>query len=125
MGSCSASKIVEYILQGMPPPCPSVGWPVVGLLYILQMHAEKFHFRAPLGELVFFQVLKRVSYMSFYVNEYYRVFIKYCVFFEDFKIYSGLWPLSVSLRVSVCVHNGRSNTSAAAELAEFRKITTF
>ena len=26
---------------------------------------------------------------------------------------------------SVCVHNGRSNTSAAAELAEFRKITTF
>ena len=26
----------------------------------------------------------------------YRVFIKYCVFFEDFKIYSGLWPLSVS-----------------------------
>ena len=28
----------------------------------------------------------------------YRVFIKYCVFFEDFKIYSGLWPLSVSPR---------------------------
>ena len=27
--------------------------------------------------------------------------------------------------VSVCVHNGRSNTSAAAELAEFRKITAF
>jgi len=27
--------------------------------------------------------------------------------------------------VSVCVHNGRSNTSAAAELAELRKITTF
>ena len=55
--------------------------------------------------------------------------------FEDFKIYSGLWPLLVSLGVSVCtvaevdnltVHNGRSNTSAkAAELAEFRKITTF
>ena len=35
----------------------------------------------------------------------YRVFIKYCVFFEDFKIYSGPWPLSVSPRcsgVSVC-----------------------
>ena len=27
--------------------------------------------------------------------------------------------------MSVCVHNGRSNTSAAGELAEFRKITTF
>ena len=27
--------------------------------------------------------------------------------------------------VSVSVHNGRSNTSAAAELAEFRKITKF
>jgi len=27
--------------------------------------------------------------------------------------------------VSVCVHNGRSNTSAAAELAELRKIATF
>jgi len=28
--------------------------------------------------------------------------------------------------VSVCVHNGGSNTSvAAAELAEFREITTF
>ena len=25
----------------------------------------------------------------------------------------------------VCVHNGRSNTSAAAEVTEFRKITTF
>ena len=43
-------------------------------------------------------------------------------FFEDFKIYPGLWPISVS----VSVHNGRSNTNAAeAELAEFRKITTF
>ena len=27
--------------------------------------------------------------------------------------------------VSVCVHNDRSNTSAAAELAEFRRITAF
>ena len=53
----------------------------------------------------------------------YRVFIKYCVF-EYSKIYSGLWPLSVSPTVSVCVHNGSSNTSTAAELAEFRKITT-
>ena len=30
---------------------------------------------------------------------YYRVFIKYCgFFFENFKIYSGLWPLSISSR---------------------------
>ena len=28
-----------------------------------------------------------------------RVFIKYCVFFENFKIYSGLWSLSVFLGV--------------------------
>ena len=46
-------------------------------------------------------------------------------FFQDCQIYSGLWPLSVSHSLSVCVHNGMSNTSAAAELAEFRKITTF
>ena len=42
-------------------------------------------------------------------------------FFEDFKIYSVLWPLSVS----VFVHNGRSKTVAAAEMLEFKKITTF
>ena len=50
----------------------------------------------------------------------YRVFIKYCVFSEDFKIYSGLLLFSVSLGVSVCTH-----TRAAAELAEFRTITKF
>ena len=44
------------------------------------------------------------------------------VFCEIFKIYSGLWPLSVS----VSVHNGRSNNSAgAADIPEIRKITTF
>ena len=49
----------------------------------------------------------------------YRVFIKYCVFSELFKIFC--FP-----SVSVCVHTpGRKKTSAAAELAEFRKITTF
>ena len=51
------------------------------------------------------------------------MFIKYCVFSKVFKIYSALWPLSVSLGV-MCVHNGRSNISAAAELSEFRKIST-
>ena len=59
----------------------------------------------------------------FRIEMNYMVFIKYCVF-RKFEIYSGLWPFSVS-PVSVCVHNGRSNTSAAAELAEFRKIITF
>ena len=49
-----------------------------------------------------------------------RFFLK--CFFEDFKIYSGLCALSVSPR---CFYNGKSNTSAAAELAEFREITTF
>ena len=47
-------------------------------------------------------------------------------FFKDFKIYSGLWLLSVSPPCQcVYVHNGRSITSAVAELAEFRKITIF
>ena len=64
---------------------------------------------------------KKIHCLRIIGQSTYWVFIKYCVFFEDFKIYSGLWPLSVS----VSVHNGRSNTSAAAELAEFRKITTF
>ena len=46
----------------------------------------------------------------------YRVFIKYCVFFEDFKIYSRLWPIGFP-SLSVCVHNGRANTSiTSAEL---------
>ena len=43
------------------------------------------------------------------------------IVFLDFKIYSGLRPLGFP-SVSMSVHNGRSNTSAAAaELAEFRK----
>ena len=51
----------------------------------------------------------------------YRVFIKYCVLSEILKYVpdSGLYRFPLS--VSVCVHNGRSNTSAAAELAELRK----
>ena len=55
----------------------------------------------------------------------YRVFIKYCVFFENFKIYSGLWPFSVCVHFTLGAPDGRSNTSAAAGLAEFRRITTF
>ena len=53
-----------------------------------------------------------------------RVFIKYCVLSEILKYVpdSGLYRFPLS--VSVCVHNGRSNTSTAAELAEFRKITS-
>ena len=39
-----------------------------------------------------------------------RVFIEYCVsFFEDFKIYSGLWPLSVSPRCQ-CVYTMAGQT---------------
>ena len=30
-----------------------------------------------------------------FINMIYRVFIKYCVFLESFKIYSWLWPLFV------------------------------
>ena len=47
------------------------------------------------------------------------------VFFEGFKIYSGLWPLSVFPRCQ-CVYTMAGQIPAlAAELAEFRKITTF
>ena len=46
------------------------------------------------------------------------------VFFPRFR--NIFRTLASSLpSVSVCVHNGRSKTSAAAELAEFRKITTY
>ena len=41
----------------------------------------------------------------------YWVFIKYCVFYEDFKIYSGLWTLSVSLRCQ-CVFTMIGQTPA-------------
>ena len=59
------------------------------------------------------------------------MFMKYCFFFIDFKMYSGLWPLIPSL--SVCVHRttcldhqmaGRSNTTGAPA-AEFRKTKHF
>ena len=55
--------------------------------------------------------------------------IKFCllniVFFRRFwNILRTLASLGFP-SVSVCVHNGRSNTSTAAELTEFRKITTF
>ena len=63
-------------------------------------------------------------YKFLYVVRY-RVFIKLLCFFKDFKIFSVLWPLSVSPRCLYTTHNGRSNTGAAAELAEFRKSTTF
>ena len=45
----------------------------------------------------------------------YKVFIKYCVFSKDFRIFRTMDFLCFPL-VSVCVH-----TSAAAELAEVRK----
>ena len=51
----------------------------------------------------------------------YRVFIKYCVFL---KILKYIPDSRFNLGVSECT-KGRPNTSAAAELAEFRKITTF
>ena len=54
----------------------------------------------------------------------YRVFIKNYVFLKILKYIpdSGLSRLP---SMSVGVHNGRSNTNAAADLVEFRKITTF
>ena len=49
----------------------------------------------------------------------YRVFIKYFLKILRYILDSGLSRFPID--VSVYVHNGRSNTSAAAELAEFRK----
>ena len=57
--------------------------------------------------------------------ELYRVLIKYCVFLKMLKYIPDSGIYRFTLDVSECIHNGRSNTSAAAELAEFRKITTF
>ena len=55
----------------------------------------------------------------------YRVFMKYCIFFEDFKIFRTLAFLCFP-SVSVWVYTtGRWNTSAASELAEFRKNIKF
>ena len=55
---------------------------------------------------------------------FYRVLIKYCVISKILRyiLDSGLFrfPLGVS-----CVHNGRSKTKAAAELAELRKSHHF
>ena len=47
-------------------------------------------------------------------------FIKYCGFFSKILKYI---PDSVFQRCVHGLHNGRQNTSAAAELTEFRKIT--
>ena len=55
----------------------------------------------------------------------YRVFIKYCAISKTLKYIPNSGLSQLPLGVSVCVHNGRSNTSAIAELAEFEKITTF
>ena len=44
----------------------------------------------------------------FFKSFKYRVFIKYCVFPEDFKIFRILAFLCLS-SVSVCVHNGPNN----------------
>ena len=60
-----------------------------------------------------------------YLLVIYRVFIKYCVFFQDFEIYSRLCVSVCTLDFTLGPPDGRSNTSAAAELAEFRKVTTF
>ena len=55
----------------------------------------------------------------------YRVFIKYCFFFEDFKIYSGLWPLLVSPRCQ-CVYTMAGQTPALQQnLQSSEKITKF
>ena len=44
----------------------------------------------------------------------YRVLIKYCVFSEDFKIYSGLWPCSVLARVQ-CVYTHKAGRKPALQ----------
>ena len=55
-----------------------------------------------------------------------RVLIKYCIFSKDSKLFrtlAFLWFPSVSLYT--VQPPGRQDTSAAAELAELRNITTF
>jgi len=49
----------------------------------------------------------------------------YCIFFQDFEIYSRLCVSVCTLNFTLGPPDSRSNSSAAAELAEFRKITIF
>ena len=53
------------------------------------------------------------------IHRKYRVFIKYCVFSEDFKNIPDSGLSLFSLVVRVCRHNRQVET---AELAKFRKI---
>ena len=74
------------------------------------------------------QSVAPMIYTSQLANNPWQVqgFIKYRVFFfEDFEIFRTLAFLRFP-SVSVCLYiPGRQNTSAAAGLAEFRKITKF
>ena len=56
------------------------------------------------------------------IAQMYRVFIKYCVISKILKYVPDSGLSRFLLSVSVCVQNGRSITSAAAELAKLRKI---
>ena len=67
-----------------------------------------------------FLIQVNVRYMQFFDSSIYMVFIRYCVFSEDLKNIPDSGLSLFSLGVIVCTH-----TSAAAELTEYRKITTF
>ena len=51
----------------------------------------------------------------------YRVFIK-IVFFSKILKYSGLWPFSVSLSVSVCTHNRQVEHHRCSRTGRNQKI---
>ena len=59
--------------------------------------------------MIYFLILKFIG------ANVYRVFIEYCVFFDYIKIFRTLAFLCFP-SMSVCVHNGSSNTSTAGEL---------
>ena len=77
-----------------------------------------------------------VQILWFYqIRSQYHIIIRILWFFEFsldivffFRRFWNIFRTLASLgfpSVSVSAHNGRSNTSAAAELADFRNITTF
>ena len=86
----------------------SVGWPVS--LSQFPQKSGKFHFQAPIGALdyltknqyIFFKETDR-DYLQQRYFILYNVFINYCVFLEDFKIF---WTLAFFCfpSVSVCVY---------------------
>ena len=79
-----------------------------------------------LNRIEYFLLSVLLYFLMIYINHFilYRVFFKFGVFSNILRYIPDSGLSRFPLGVSECTQ-GRSNTSTAAELAEFRKITTF